>query len=326
MQRRHALTWTAAAVGGLLSPLAPALAQTFPSRTLRIIVPATAGSADAFARAIAQRLAPVLGQQVLVEQKPGAGTHIGNDFVAKSAPDGHTMLINSLPLVTGDALYTKLSYNTERDLKPVILVAQVTNIITVHPALGVNTLKELVERAKREPGKLNYGTPGAGSSGHLSGELLNVKTGARIMHVPYQGNAQATNDHLSGLLQVGFVNMPVGVQFVKSGRLKALAVTSARRSPHLPDVPTVNEALGINDYELTGWFGILVPAGTPDDTVNRLNAEIGKILKDPGFIDVIDKSGGEVMGGSASDFAALMRRDHRSLTEVLRLSGTEKVN
>jgi len=326
MHRRHTLALAAAGLGSLLGPLSAARAQSFPSRAVRIVVPATAGSADAFARAIAQRLTPVFGQQVLVEQKPGAGTHIGNDFVAKSAPDGHTMLINSLPLVTGDALYSKLSYNTERDLKPVILVAQVTNIITVHPGLGVNTLKELVERARREPGKLNYGTPGAGSSGHLSGELLNVRTGARITHVPYQGNAQATNDHLSGLLQVGFVNMPVGVQFVKTGRLKALAVTSARRSPHLPDVPTVNEALGINDYELTGWFGILVPSATPDDIVSRLNAEIGKILKDPGFIEVIDRSGGEVLGGSAQDFAALMRRDHRSLTEVLRLSGTEKVN
>ena len=321
MQRRHALTWTAAAVGGLLSPLAPALAQTFPSRTLRIIVPATAGSADAFARAIAQRLAPVLGQQVLVEQKPGAGTHIGNDFVAKSAPDGHTMLINSLPLVTGDALYTKLSYNTERDLKPVILVAQVTNIITVHPALGVNTLKELVERAKREPGKLNYGTPGAGSSGHLSAELLAVKTGAKFMHIPYQGNAQATNDHLSGVLQVGFVNMPVGLQFARTGRLRALAVTGSRRSPLLPDVPTVNEALGLNDYELTGWFGILVPSKTPADVVARLNSEIGKILQDPAVLETIRNQGGDPLGGTAAQFEARMRRDMQRLGEVVRLSG-----
>jgi len=324
MQRRHALTLAAAAS---LAPLATvSRAQGFPSRTVRIVVPATAGSADVFARALAQRLTPVLGQQVIVEQKPGAGTHIGNDHVARSAPDGHTMLINSLPLVTGDALYSKLSYNTARDLRPVILVAEVTNIITVHPSLGVNTLKELVELARREPGKLNHGTPGAGSSGHLSGELLNVKTGAKIMHVPYQGNAQATKDHLSGILQVGFVNMPVGIQFVKTGQLKALAVTSARRTAHLPDVPTVNEALGLNDYELTGWFGIMVPAATPTETVIRLNAEIGRILKDPSFVEVVSKAGGDVLGGSVDDFAALMRRDSVRLAEVLRASGTQKVN
>jgi len=324
MQRRHALTLAAAAS---LAPLATvSRAQGFPSRTVRIVVPATAGSADVFARALAQRLTPVLGQQVIVEQKPGAGTHIGNDHVARSAPDGHTMLINSLPLVTGDALYSKLSYNTARDLRPVILVAEVTNIITVHPSLGVNTLKELVELARREPGKLNHGTPGAGSSGHLSGELLNVKTGAKIMHVPYQGNAQATKDHLSGILQVGFVNMPVGIQFVKTGQLKALAVTSARRTAHLPDVPTVNEALGLNDYELTGWFGIMVPSATPTEVVSRLNAEIGRILKDPSFVDIVSKAGGDVLGGSIDDFAALMQRDTVRLTEVLRASGTQKVN
>lgn len=324
MQRRHALTLAAAAS---LAPLATvSRAQGFPSRTVRIVVPATAGSADVFARALAQRLTPVLGQQVIVEQKPGAGTHIGNDHVARSAPDGHTMLINSLPLVTGDALYSKLSYNTARDLRPVILVAEVTNIITVHPSLGVNTLKELVDLARRDPGKLNYGTPGAGSSGHLSGELLNVKSGAKIMHVPYQGNAQATKDHLSGILQVGFVNMPVGIQFVKGGQLKALAVTSAKRTTHLPDVPTVNEALGINDYELTGWFGIMVPSATPTETVTRLNAEIGRILKDPSFVEIVSKAGGDVLGGSVDDFAALMRRDSVRLAEVLRASGTQKVN
>ena len=324
MNRRHLL---ALATAMSLAPLTPsALADTFPSRTVRIVVPATAGSSDVISRALAQRLTPALGQQVIVDQKPGAGTHIGNDHVAKSAPDGHTMLINSLQLVTGPALYSKLAYDTERDLRPVILVARLANIITVHPDLGVNSLKELVEMARKSPGKLNYGTPGAGSSGHLSGELLNVKTGAKIMHVPYQGNAQATKDHLSGILQVGFVNMPVGVQFVKTGKLKALAVTSAQRSPHLPDVPTVNEALGLKDYDLVAWFGIMVPKATPDAIVNRLNAEIGKVMKDPGFIDVIDKAGAELEGGPPAEFAALMTRDRTRLGEVLRASGTQKVN
>lgn len=299
------------------------LAQTSSGKTLRIVVPATAGSADVFARALAQRLAPVLGQPVVVEQKPGAGTNIGNDYVAKAAPDGNTLLINGLPLVTNQALYANLPYDTLRDLAPVIEVAEVTNVITAHPGLPVNSLRELVQMARNEPNRLNYGTPGAGSSGHLAAELLGVKTGARFTHVPYQGNAQATNDHLSGILQIGFVNLPVALQFVRAGKLKALAVTGTRRTPLLPDVPTVNEALGLSDYELVGWFGILAPIRTPAEVILRLNAEIGKILMDPGFIEVVKAAGGDVLGGSSAQFDARMRRDRARLGEVIRVSGAK---
>lgn len=310
-----------ACAGGLVT--GAAWGQAFPTKTVRIVVPATTGSADIFARALAQRLAPALGQAVLVEQKPGAGTNMGNDFVAKSAPDGHTLLINGLPLVTNEALYAQLPYNTLRDLVPVIEVAEVTNVITAHPSLPVATLRDLVMMAKNEPNRLNYGTPGAGSSGHLSAELLSVKTGSKFTHIPYQGNAQATNDHLSGVLQVGFVNLPVGLQFVKAGRLKALAVTGSKRTPLLPDVPTVAEALGLPDYELSGWFGILAPAKTPPEVLVRLNTEIGKILKDPSFIDIVKAAGGDVLGGTSAQFEARMRRDTERLSEVIRISGAK---
>ena len=322
MIRRHVFS-AAAAACLWAAAMASASAQQFPNKPLRIIVPATAGTSDVLSRALAPRLAAVLGQPVLIEQKPGAGTNMGNDFVAKSAPDGHTMLINGLPLVTNDALYTQLPYNTMRDLTPVIEVAEVTNVITVHPSLAVNTLRDLVQMAKNDPNRLNYGTPGAGSSGHLSAELLAVKSGAKFTHIPYQGNAQATNDHLSGVLQVGFVNLPVGLQFVKTGRLKALAVTGAKRSPLLPDVPTVAEALNIPDYELTGWFGILVPSKTPADIVARLNLEIGKILKEPAYIDVVKAAGADVLGGTPAQFEARMRRDAERLSEVIRISGAK---
>ena len=277
MRRREILVSTAGL--GLACSGLSALAQSpvYPSKTVRIVVPALVGSADVFARAMAQRLTPVLGQTVMVEQKPGAGTNIGNDFVAKAAPDGYTLLINGLPLVTNQALYASLPYNTMRDLVPVIEVAEVANVVTVHPGLGINSLSDLVQQAKSDPNKFNHGTPGAGSSGHLAAELLTVKTGAKFTHVPYQGNAQATNDHLGGILQVGFVNLPVALQFIKTGRLKALAVTSARRSALLPDVPTVNEVLGLSDYELVGWFGILAPAKTPQEVILRLNTEINKL-------------------------------------------------
>lgn len=324
MQRRELLA-RAAQLG--LAAAAPGLAQAqgtaYPTKTVRIVVPALVGSSDVFARAMAQRLTPALGQTVVVEQKPGAGTNIGNDYVAKSAPDGHTMLINGLPLVTNQALYSSLPYNTMRDLVPVIEVAEVTNVIAVHPSLNVSSLKELVQLGKNDPNKLNHGTPGAGSSGHLAAEMLSVKTGAKFTHVPYQGNAQATNDLLGGVLQVGFINLPVALQVVKAGRLKALAVTGSKRTPLLPDVPTVNEALGINDYELVGWFGILVPSRTPPDVVTRLNTEINKLFKDPGFLEVIRASGGDPLGGTAAQFEARMRRDEARLTEVIRISGAK---
>jgi tripartite-type tricarboxylate transporter receptor subunit TctC len=308
---------------GLVGMTPSTRAETFPSKKLVIVVPALTGSSDVFARAMAQRLAPALGQPVVVEQKPGAGTNIGNDFVAKSAPDGHTLLINGLPLVTNQALYAKLPYDTLRDLTPVIEVAEVPNVITVPASLPISTLRELVDMAKKEPDRFNYGTPGAGSSGHLSAELLSVKSGAKFTHVPYQGNAQATNDHLGGVLQVGFINLPVGLQFVKAGRLKALAVTSSKRSPLLPDVPTVAEALNMPDYELTGWFGIMVPSKTPPEVVTRLNLEIGKVLSDPSYIEIVKAAGGTVLGGSAAQFEARMRRDAVRLSEVIRITGAK---
>lgn len=297
-------------------------AQQYPTKTVRIIVPATpGGSSDVFARAIAQRLQETWGKPVIVEYKPGAGTNIGSDLVAKSAPDGYTLLLNGIPLATNPSLYANMPFSPSKDLAPIIEVAEMLNVITVHPDLGVNSLKELVDLAKKEPGKLNYGTPGAGSSGHLSGELLALKTGAKITHIAYQGNAQATTDHIGGTLQVGFVNLPVALQFVKNGKIKALAVTSRKRTPLLPDVPTVAETLGIPDYELTGWFGLLAPARVPAEILARIQEDTQRVLKDPTLIDIIKTAGGEVLGGTTAQFEARLKRDTERLTEVIRLSG-----
>jgi tripartite-type tricarboxylate transporter receptor subunit TctC len=297
-------------------------AQQYPSKPIKIIVAATpGGTADIFARAISLRLQDTLGKPVLVEYKPGAATNIGSDFVAKSAPDGHTILINGLPLAVNPVLFANMPFSPSKDLTPIIEVAQMLNVITVNPAVGVNSLKELVELAKKEPGKLNYGSPGAGSSSYLAAELLAVKTGAKFTHIAYQGNAQATTDHLGGSLQVGFVNLPVALQFVKNGRLKPLAVTSAKRSPLLPDVPTVAEALGIPDYELTGWFGLLAPARTPPEIVARLQEETSRALKDPALIEIIKLAGGDVVGGTTAQFDAQLKKDTERLTKVIRQSG-----
>lgn len=294
----------------------------YPTKPVRIIVPATpGGTSDVLARAIAQKLQDALGKPVLVEYKPGAATNIGSDFVAKSAPDGYTLLINGLPLATNAQLFPNLPFNPAKDLAPIIEVAEILNVVTVHPSVPANSLKELVALVKAQPGKFNHGTPGAGSSGFLSGELLALKTGAKITHVAYQGNAQATTDHVGGTLQVGFVNLPVALQFVKGGKLKALAVTSAKRSALLPDVPTVAEALGIADYELTGWFGLLAPAKTPPDILARLQDEVNRILKDPAMVEIIKTAGGDPVGGTTAQFEAHMKRDTERLAEVIRLSG-----
>lgn len=319
--RRHVLFALASVAAGLALPLA-ALAQPFPNKAVRIIVPATpGGSSDVLARAIGLKLQDALGKPVIVEYKPGAGTNIGNDFVAKAAPDGYTILINGIPLATNASLYANMSYNPAKDFAPIIEVAEMLNVVTVHPSVPANNMKELVALIKKEPGKFNYGTVGAGSSGHLSGELLGLKTGAKITHVAYQGNAQAATDHIGGTLQVGFVNLAAALQLVKSGRLKALAVTSSKRTPLLPDVPTVAEALGIPDYELTAWFGLLAPARTPPDVVARLQDEVSRILKTPEMIETVRAAGGEMVGGSSAQFEARIKKDAERLSEVIRLSG-----
>lgn len=319
--RRHFLLSAAAT---LLTTTLPrlAVAQAYPTKPIKIIVPATpGGTGDIFARAIAIKLQESLGQPVIVEYKPGAGTNIGGDFVAKAAPDGYTILMNGLPLAANPALYASMPFSPSKDLTPVIEVAELVNVVTVHPYIPVKSLRELVELAKKDPGKLNYGSPGAGSSSYLAAELLAVKIGAKFTHVAYQGNAQATTDHIGGTLQIGFVNLPVALQFVKAGKLKPLAVTSSKRSPLLPDVPTVAEALGIPDYELTGWFGLLVPARTPKEIVVRLQEETSRALKDPAVIETIRIAGGDVVGGSTAQFDAHIKRDTERLTEVIRLSG-----
>ena len=298
-------------------------AQDYPRKTIKLIIPATTGSSDVIARALAPRLGAALGQSVVVEQMPGAGTNIGNNHVAKAAPDGYTLLINGLPLVTNLALYSQLPYNPMTDLVPVIELAEVTNVVVVHPDLGVQNLKELVQLAKSKPGQLNYGSPGAGSSGHLAGELLGLKTGVQMEHFPYKGNSQAMVDLLRGELQIGFVNLPLALPQVKANKLKALAVTGQKRSRLLPNVPTVAEALSMPDYEITAWFGILAPAKTPSAVVQLLNREIDKILKDPEMIEKIQTAGAELIGGSSAAFEARMKKDAVRLTEVIRQAGTK---
>ncbi len=321
MRRRLLFAFAPLCIASLFPPFA--VAQSYPVKPVRIIVPATpGGTSDIFARAIALKLQDALGKPVIIEYKPGASTNIGTDYVAKSAADGYTLLINGITLSVNPLLFSNLPFNPSKDFTPIIEVAEMLNVVTVHPSVPVNSMKELVQLIKKEPGTFNYGTTGVGSSGYFSAELLGLKTGAKITHIAYQGNAQATTDHIGGTLQVGFVNLPVALQFVKGGKLKALAVTSAKRSPLLPDVPTVAEALGIPDYVMNGWFGLVAPAKTPPEIVARLQEEVSKALKDPALIELIKAAGGDVIGGTSAQFDARIKKDTDRLTEVIRLAGS----
>ena len=314
------LTLLGVAAGAGLSATA-AHAQQYPSKPIRIIVPATpGGTSDVFARAIANRMQESMGTPVLIEYKPGAGTNIGSDYVAKAAPDGYTLLINGITLAVNPALYPGMPFSPSKDLLPIIEVASMPNVVTVHPSIPAKSMKELVQLMKSQTDSFNYGTPGAGSSGHLAGALLAMKTDTKLTHIAYQGNAQATTDHIGGVLQVGFVNLPVALQFVKTGKLRALAITSAQRSPLLPDVPTVAEALGI-DYELSGWFGLMAPARTPAAIVTRLQAEVDRALQDPAVRAIVANAGGDVVGGSTAAFGERLKSDTARLTEVVRTAG-----
>ena len=319
--RRNVLTALACSTALCLAATI-AWAQQYPAKPIKIIVPATpGGTSDIFARAIGTRLQVALGQPVIVEYKPGAGTNIGSDYVAKSAPDGYTFLINGITLAVNPLFYPDMPFDPARDLTPVIEVAEMLNVVTVHPSVAANSMPELVKLLKDNPGKFNFGTPGPGSSGRLAGELLGMKTGTKITHISYQGNAQATTDHIGGTLQLGFVNLPVALPFVKAGKLKALAVTSAKRSAALPDVPTVAEALGIADYELTGWFGLMAPAGTPPAIIARIQQEADKALKDPALREIFRAAGGEVVGGTTAQFDERIKRDTKRLGDLVRQSG-----
>jgi len=311
----------AAGLALLATTAATQAADDYPSKPIRIIVPtAAAGSIDMLARALATHLPKTLGQSIIVENRPGAATNIGSDAGAKAAPDGYTVLINGAPLAANPWLFKKFPFDPMKDLAPIIGVGEIANVITVNPDVPAKTLPELIALVKAKPGEFNYGTTGLGSSGHLAAELLGQKTGARFTHITYRGNAQAATDHIAGRLQVGFVNLPVALPFIKDQRIRPLAVTSAKRSDMLPDVPTVAEALQI-DYDSLGWFGMFAPAGTPEAILDRLHDAAQKALDDKEVSTAIRRSGAEPIGGSRQQLADRLERETRIAKELIEFAG-----
>ena len=297
----------------------PVLGQTYPNRPIRMIVPYAAGGAsDVTGRIVAHRLGERLKQQLVVENRTGAGGGIGADVAAKAAPDGYTLLLaSSSEIAMLPAVSRKLPYDPVRDFAPVALIGEVPLLLVAHPSLGVQSVQDLVALAKAKPGTINYGSAGIGAISHLAMVFFNSVTGTRMVHVPYKGSVPATADLVAGHLQVGTPTLSAALPFERSGQLKVLAVTSARRWPSLPNVPTLAES-GLPEYEVVLWTGIMAPAGTPPDMVGLLYREIAQVLMLPDIKEALAKQGAEINAAGPERFGAIVKADLARWTKVVR--------
>jgi len=294
-----------------------AWAQTYPARPVRMVVGLTAGSAsDIVARLVGQWLSERLGQQFIVENRPGAGTNIAAEAVVRSVPDGYTLLLAASPNAINASLYDKLSFNFISDIAPVAAISREPNVIVVNPSLPTRTVPELIAYAKANPGRINMASAGNGTTSHLAGELFKMMTGVNMVHVPYRGGGPALTDLLAGQVQVFFPPMVVPVGQIRAGKLRALAVTTATRSEALPDVTTVGEF--VPGYEASVWFGLGVPKGTPAEVINRLNQETNAALTDIKIKVRMAESGGTVLPGSPADFGKLIAEETEKWSKVVR--------
>ena len=298
-----------------------AAAQAYPSKPVRLIVPfPPGGPTDITGRTIAEKLQQRLGQPVIVENRPGAGSIIGTEVVVKSPADGYTLLLGSNSIALQPLLQAKLPYDPQKELTPVILAVRIPNVLVVHPSVPASTVSEFIALAKSKPGTLNYASVGNATGPHLFAELFRNLTGVNIVHVPYKGTAPAVNDLLGGQVQALFDSLATALPNIRAGKLRALGVTSAQRSKSAPDIPTLSES-GAPGYEATGWFGVLVPAGTPQEIVARLNGEIGAILRMPDVEERFLKFGAEGGGGSPADFSRFIQSEQAKWGKIIREAG-----
>ncbi|MBV8835049.1 MAG: tripartite tricarboxylate transporter substrate binding protein [Alphaproteobacteria bacterium] len=307
MQPLHRRRFLHLATGAAALAGAPrfARAESYPTRPLRWIVGfAPGGGNDIVARLMGQWLSERLGQPVVVENRPGAATNVAAAMVARAPADGYTVFLVSPPNAINATLYGKLTFNFIRDIAPIAAIVTTPNVMVVNPSVPAQTVAEFIAYAKANPGKVNMGSPGVGTSVHLSGELFNMMAGVKMVHVPYRGASLAVTDLLGGQVQVVFGTMPSVIEHVKAGKLRALAVTTAKRSAALPTVPTVGES--VPGYEVSGWFGMGAPAATPGEIVARLNKEINAGLADPAMKAKFAEMGGTALGGSPADFGKLI--------------------
>ena len=305
--------------------LLPALAaaQAYPSKPVRVIVPlAAGGTGDTLARAVSEEMARILGQPFVVENRPGSGGVIGTEAVAKSAPDGYTLLANSPAHVIHPALRGKVGYDAIRDFEPITVIANTHQLVVGHPAVPAATVKELVAYAKKNPGKLNYGSAGTGSATHLNMEMFKTLTGTFIVHIPYRGSTQSRQDLLAGEVQLSVDGLLPTLPHIRAGRLKAFGLCSSKRSPVAPDIPTLAEA-GVAGYASDTWYGFVVPAGTPKDIVAALHGAALKAIHAPAVRDRLEKQGAELVGNTPAEFRALLERELKLWSRVVRDSGAK---
>jgi len=297
-------------------------AVPYPAKPIRLVVPySPGGNTDVFARLIAQRLTVAWGQQVVVDNRAGGNTLIGTELVARSIADGYTIMLTTLTFTVSPSLYKKLPYDTVRDFTPITLAVVLPNVLVVHPSVPAKSLKEMIQYAKVNPGKLNYASTGNGTSPHLSMELLKTMAGISLVNIPYKGGAPALADLMGGQISAQFIGLSVAIPFIKSGKLRALAVTSSKPSSVAPDIPTVGET--VPGYELDAWFGVLGPGGMPEPLVQRLQQAIAKILHSPDFKEHLVSLGAEPVGSSPLKFATYIKSEISKYAQIVKTTGIQ---
>ncbi|CAG2135180.1 tripartite tricarboxylate transporter substrate binding protein [Cupriavidus plantarum] len=313
---------TLATLGAMHAPAAHA--QGYPNKPIRVVVGFPSGGApDILARTFSEKISPSWGQSVVVDNKPGAGGNIGAEAVAHAAPDGYTLALGTVGTHSiNGALYSRMPYDMVKDFVPVILLASTPNVLVVHPSVPAKNVQELIALAKSRPGQLTFGTPGVGTSLHVSGELFNTMAGTKITHVPYKGRAMAIPDLLGGHITMMFDNLPSALPVVKEGKLRALGVTSAKRSPSAPDIPTIAEQ-GLPGYEAESWFAVFAPSGTPKEVVDKLNAELNRIFELPDVKQKLATLGLDPVLGSPDRLAAYQKSEIAKWAKVVKESGAK---
>lgn len=305
----------------------PAFAQNFPTKPIRFIVPyPPGGPLDTIARLTGQQVSQRLGQPVIIDNKPGAGGNLGADAVAKSAPDGYTILMGAVAThAINPTLYKKMPYDAAKDFAPITLLVSTPNVLVVNPSVKARSVTELIALAKREPGKLNFGSGSNGSAGHLAGELFKSMAGVDMTHVPYKGSAPAQQDLLAGQIQIMFDNLASAMPQIKAGKLAALAVTTAKRSALAPDLPTIAESGGaaLAGFDISTWFGVFAPAGTPKEIVAVLNQEFNRAIHVAEVKEKLDAMGADALGSTPEAFAAYIKTEASKYADVIKKSGAQ---
>ena len=302
----------------------PAAAQSYPARTVRVIVPyAAGGNTDFTARTLGAKLAEMWGQQVIVDNRPGGGTNIGSELAAKAAPDGYTLFMGGASNAVNMTYYSRPPYNTLRDFAPVVWCVQGAAVLAAHPSLPARSLKEVIALAKARPGQLNFASAGLGSSNHMAGELFKVMAGINIVHVPYKGNTPSITDAIAGHIEMVFSGVPALIPHFKSGRLRAIAISSKARFPAVPDVPTFDES-GVKGYEASNWFGLMAPIKVPREVVARVNTDVNKLLAGGEIKTRFESDGLVPKGGTPEFFGEFIRAEIDKYARVIKTAGVQR--